>query len=102
MLSRTLRPGLVLGDFNGANDILVRDTCLGAPAGCTPSTVRVSVTPAGNDANGNSPFLSLSPDGGFAGFQSAASNLVASDNNNVDDVFLTATGSPSMPCEGTK
>jgi hypothetical protein len=33
---------LVLPDVNGVADAFVRDTCVGAAAGCAPSTVRVS------------------------------------------------------------
>lgn len=40
---------LVAGDTNGEVDGFLRDTCVGssAPAGCTPSTIRVTVDPTG-------------------------------------------------------
>ena len=71
---------LVADDTNGAWDVFLRDTCRGAPAGCSPSTVRVSVASDGTEANalppGFSPSLSISADGRFVAFDSDASNLV--------------------------
>ncbi len=83
---------LVAGDTNGALDIFVRDTCVGGPAGCTPSTIRVSVDSAGTEGNGLSVSPALSADGRFVAFASLASNLVAGDTNSVQDVFLAPTG----------
>jgi len=34
-------PNLVAGDTNGVRDVFLRDMCLGAPAGCLPTTVRI-------------------------------------------------------------
>ncbi len=59
---------LVPGDTNNTNDIFVRDTLLG-------TTVRASVNSAGEQANNYSQEPSLSADGRFVAFGSAASNL---------------------------
>jgi Tol biopolymer transport system component len=85
---------LVPGDTNKATDVFVRDTCLGAPVGCTPSTVRVSVTLDGVQGNGNSFVNALSGDARFVAFVSSASNLAPGDTNKADDAFLSRTGFP--------
>ena len=79
---------LVAGDTNGVADVFVRDTCLAAPPGCMPSTVRVSVASDGTQADGQSDTVSLSPDGRFVVFDSNASNLVSADTNGVRDIFV--------------
>jgi hypothetical protein len=83
---------LVAGDENFSRDVFVRDTCLGVPAGCTPSTVRVSVAGDGTEANGDTFQMALTLDGRLVAFASDASNLVAEDNNGARDVLLTLTG----------
>jgi trimeric autotransporter adhesin len=85
---------LVPGDTNKATDVFVRDTCLGAPVGCTPSTVRVSATLDGVQGNGNSSVNALSGDARFVTFVSSASNLAPGDTNKADDVFVSRTGFP--------
>lgn len=74
---------LVPGDTNGAVDIFVRDRQTG-------QTARVSVASDGTEANGSSGYdrLSISADGRFVAFYSYASNLVPSDTNGDDDVFV--------------
>jgi Tol biopolymer transport system component len=88
---------LVAGDTNAASDIFVRDTCQGVPAGCTPSTTRVSVASDGNQANSQSFSASLSADGRLVAFSSDASNLVVNDTNGSRDVFVrdTCQGAPN-------
>ena len=88
----SIASNLVAGDTNNLADVFVRDTCVGGPGGCTPSTVRVSVDSAGAEGNGGSFSPSISADGRFVAFASIASNLVAGDTNNAVDVFLAATG----------
>jgi hypothetical protein len=61
---------------NDVTQILLRDTCVGAPSGCAPTTQTVSVAKdgtAGNDAS-HSPVISA--DGRYVAFSSAATNLV--------------------------
>jgi hypothetical protein len=53
----------------------------------TGQTTRVSISSAGAQGNGSSVAPSVSADGRYVAFQSAASNLVADDTNNSLDVF---------------
>lgn len=75
---------LVLGDTNNLIDIFVYDRSTN-PA----QTTRISVGPAGAQAVGpaGSTNPSLSADGRFVAYASAANNLVANDTNNQFDVF---------------
>jgi Tol biopolymer transport system component len=88
---------LVSGDSNGTEDIFVRDTCSGAPAGCTPSTARVSVASDGSEADGTSGYQAISSNGRFVVFASIATNLVSDDSNSLSDIFVrdTCTGAPA-------
>jgi len=72
---------LVTGDSNGDDDIFVRDLAAG-------TTERVSVATDGTQANDSSDQASISGNGRYVVFQSAATNLVANDTNGVVDVFL--------------
>jgi Tol biopolymer transport system component len=72
---------LVPGDTNGQQDVFVRDLWNG-------TTERVSLGSGGAQANGASDYASLSADGRYVAFQSAASNLVAGDSNGASDVFV--------------
>jgi hypothetical protein len=60
-------------------ELYVRDLCVGAnaPSGCTPRTEIISASPEGEAASGPSSSPSLSGDGRFVAFVSAATNLVA-------------------------
>jgi Tol biopolymer transport system component len=71
----------VLNDNNGVADVFARDRAAG-------STERISVNSSGGDANDASFPPSISYDGRFAAFGSAASNLVGGDFNSVSDVFV--------------
>src|SRR6476661_2534745 len=72
---------LVPGDTNNKNDIFVRDLS-------TNTTTRVSVNSAGIQGDENSFNPSISADGRFVAFSSAASNLVPGDTNNKQDIFV--------------
>lgn len=72
---------LVTGDTNDADDVFLRDR----PAG---TTVRISVSSAGAQADGSSGAPDLTPDGRLAAFFSDATNLVAGDTNATRDVFV--------------
>jgi hypothetical protein len=78
-------------------NVFVRDTCLGAAAGCTPSTTIQSLGFNSNPADGDSISPSISADGRYVTFISSAANLVNSDTNGVADVFVrdTCAGAPS-------
>ena len=62
-------------------DVFVHDRLTGA-------TVRVSVDSAGGQANGASTDPDISADGSTTAFFSAATNLVAVDNNTLPDIFV--------------
>ena len=72
---------LVVGDTNGVPDVFVRDLTAG-------TTVRVSVDSDEAQGDGDSYAASISSDGRFVAFESAASNLVVGDTNGVTDVFV--------------
>jgi Tol biopolymer transport system component len=72
---------LVAGDTNHRFDVFVRDRMLQV-------TRRVSVGPAGQQANDGSADPAISAHGRFVAFVSAASNLVPGDTNGFDDVFV--------------
>jgi Tol biopolymer transport system component len=72
---------LVENDTNGVTDVFVHDRFAG-------TTTRVSVSTAGVQGGGFSFSPSISGDGRYVAFISAASNLVAGDTNNAPDVFL--------------
>jgi Tol biopolymer transport system component len=77
---------LVAGDTNNRTDVFVRDLTTG-------TTERVSVSTTGAQANegigiGSHLTPSLSADGRYVAFDSAASNLVAGDTNGKADVFV--------------
>ncbi|MGD0831135.1 MAG: hypothetical protein ABR907_09350 [Terracidiphilus sp.] len=95
----SLASNLVPGDTftaGGWKDIFVRDTCIGAPTGCTPSTVRVSVANyPGNfaeqsDAINDYPLIS--GDGHYVVFMSSSTNYLASGGNGHLMVYLAKTG----------
>jgi hypothetical protein len=88
---------LVDSDTNGVTDVFVRDTCAGAPSGCTPSTQRVSVATGGAQANGASAAATISATGRFITFESAATNLGAISSSG--GLFLRDTcAGAAAPC----
>lgn len=78
---------LVPGDRQGHADVFVRDLVAG-------TTTRASVDRAGGNADGDSWDPSISADGRYVAFASAASDLAAVDRNGASDVFVRdlATG----------
>ncbi len=72
---------LVDGDTNNVQDVFVHDRQTGV-------TERVSVSSDGTQGNGFSRDPSISGDGRYVAFSSVASNLVADDTNDVQDVFV--------------
>ncbi len=77
---------LVPGDTNGAIDVFSFDRATG-------SLTRLSANSGGSQGDGDSSTSgqTISGDGRFVAFTSAASNLVAGDTNSQQDVFVTAT-----------
>jgi Tol biopolymer transport system component len=72
---------LVAGDGNGAADIFRRDLQTG-------TTIRISVSSAGAQADGGSYHPRISADGNVVAFMSTATNLVPGDTNGFMDVFV--------------
>jgi hypothetical protein len=94
----SLASNLVPGDTFTANswkDIFVRDTCFGAPSGCIPSTVRVSVSNwsyLAQQSNGINDYPRISGDGHYVVFLSASTNYSASGSTGFNMVFIAKTG----------
>jgi WD40 repeat protein len=78
---RSEASNLVAGDTNATTDVFVHDTTTG-------TTERVSVDSSGKQGNDYSIAPSISDDGRFVAFVSAASNLVSGDKNGQVDVFV--------------
>jgi Tol biopolymer transport system component len=69
------------GDTNGISRVFVTDLETG-------TIVRASVSSAGVQGDGDSYADSITPDGRYLVFDSAATNLVAGDTNTFEDAFL--------------
>ncbi len=78
---------LVPGDTNDAQDVFVRDRQTG-------QTTRVSVSSGGGQASAQSAGAAISGDGRFVAFESFAGDLVPTDENAMDDIFVHDRGSP--------
>ncbi len=87
----SLATNLVTGDSNGYQDVFVHDRQTG-------QTTMVSMAFNGTQSDGNSYCPSISVDGQYVAFESAAANLVSGDNNNVYDAFIhdRQTGQTTM------
>lgn len=72
---------LVPNDLNGQNDIFVRDRLLG-------TTERVNLRDGGFESSASVYWGDISDDGRFVAFASYDSQMVANDNNFVNDVFV--------------
>ena len=74
-------PDLVSDDTNGVTDVFVRDVI-------NNTTTRVSVDSSGFEANAGSYSPSISADGRYISFSSAATNLDDIDEGNSRDIFV--------------
>ncbi|MDM3854901.1 MAG: SdrD B-like domain-containing protein, partial [Aphanizomenon gracile PMC649.10] len=72
---------LIEGDTNGVTDVFIRDIQ-------TKTLERISLSNDGTEANGKSEGFAISADGRYVVFASNASNLIANDSNNTQDIFL--------------
>lgn len=72
---------LVAGDTNRAVDVFLRNTKRG-------TTIRISVSSSGAQANGQSANPAISADGRYIVYSSNASNLVPKDTNGESDIFV--------------
>ncbi len=80
--------------------IFVRDTCAGAAAGCQARTLLVSAAADGSVGDGDSRMPSMSADGRYVAFSSAATNLVTADGVLGRQVYLrdTCLGAAAALC----
>lgn len=94
---------LVAGDTNTVDDLFLRDTCLGAAAGCANSTTRLSVSDSGAQTGGMW-MPTLSDSARFAAFASSDGGFVPNDSNANWDVFVrdTCIGTTSGCTPGTR
>ena len=72
---------LVTDDTNAVQDVFVHDRDDG-------TTARVSVSSQGDEGDGVSNYASISANGRYVAFQSAATDLVPGDSNSTTDVFV--------------
>jgi Tol biopolymer transport system component len=63
---------------NGTAQIVLRDTCVGAPDGCAPATQLISAATDGTAGSAESHMPSMSSDARYVAFSSAATNLLDS------------------------
>jgi hypothetical protein len=77
----SLSSSLVSGDTNSVRDVFVHDRQ-------TNTTRRASVSSNDTQGNGDSSFAVLSADGSTVAFISTADNLVSSDTNGTQDIFV--------------
>jgi hypothetical protein len=83
---------LISTPTGGIQEIFLRDTCTGVSGGCTPATTLVSVATDGTTpGNALSEHPHLSSGGEFVAFASDATNLVTTDTNSLEDVFVRDT-----------
>jgi hypothetical protein len=71
-------------DTNSAQDVFMRDIA-------AQTTMRLSVSSAGDEANAASRLMGISDDGRYVLFSSDATNLVAGDTNEARDLFVRDT-----------
>ena len=69
-------PNLAPGPLSGFAEIYERDTCIGAPAGCTPTTMRITVTSDGSPVNHHSYDSAVSANGRYVAFDTPATNIL--------------------------
>jgi len=81
---------LVTGDTNSRDDIFVRDL---NPGG---TTIRVSTSADGTQANNQSQAPSISADGRYVVFHSSATNLVPDDASGYQDAFVVSWENPAL------
>lgn len=67
--------------LNTSESIFIYDTQTG-------DTELISISTTGTDSNGGSQLPSVSDDGNYVAFSSSSSNLIASDTNNANDLFV--------------
>lgn len=82
--------GASTGQQGSHSQIFLRDTCEGAASDCKPQTIVLSGASDNAEGNGDSNTPSISSDGRYVAFSSAATNLVA-DTPSGRQIFLRDT-----------
>ncbi|HVB99409.1 MAG TPA: IPT/TIG domain-containing protein [Candidatus Dormibacteraeota bacterium] len=82
---------LVANLANGAASVFLRDTCLGISSGCVPQTTLISQANDGEAANADSLEPSISSDGRYVVFSSAATNLSTAATTGAKEIYLRDT-----------
>jgi hypothetical protein len=88
---------------NDHTQVFVRDTCEGAPSGCQSRTLLLSAAVDGLPGNDDSRSPSMSADGRYVAFSSAAANFVAGAPPSGRQIYLrdTCLGATSASCTPT-
>jgi hypothetical protein len=76
---------------SGYTGVYATTTCVGGVAGCTRSTLQLSLTSTGNPADFNSGPSALAPDGHSAAIDSGAENLVPGGSNGKPQILTSST-----------
>jgi hypothetical protein len=76
---------------DGHSQTFLRDTCVGADSGCTLRTILISTAQDGASGNNDSHWPSMSSDGRYVAFTSAASNLVSATTTAGRQIYLRDT-----------
>jgi Tol biopolymer transport system component len=82
---------LVANLANAVANVFVRDTCLGISSGCTPQTLLASLANDSQPPNADCLQPSISSDGRFVTFASAATNLVSGVSGGNNEIYLRDT-----------
>jgi hypothetical protein len=83
---------------NGHTQIFARDTCQGADSSCEPRTILISSALDGAAASEDSHSPSVSSDGRYVAFSSAATNLVAESSTGRQVYVRDTCFGASAPC----
>jgi Tol biopolymer transport system component len=86
---------------SGTSQILLRDTCLGAAKECAASTSTVSVAGDGTSGNGDSQSATMTADGRYVAFSSAANNLVESAPAGAQVYVRDTCNGAKVACKGS-
>jgi hypothetical protein len=81
---------LVTGDTGSTEDVFVRDMCFGAPAGCVPTTTRLSLDTNGQPSAYPCESPSISANGRYVAF-TAYGVLSPADTNLLSDLYVADT-----------
>ncbi len=92
----SIATNLITTDTNAVSDVFLRDRT-------NTTTIRVSVSSSGVEANGGSFFPTIDDDGSNIAYESVATNLITGDANSKRDIFVynTQTGETTLASSAT-